>query len=318
MPSRIVLLGAGGYIGGHLASRLLNDPRLAGSRFTFCDRHFRQDFADPRVSFVQGDFSDPATLAEICAVPADVVFHLAGILGGAAESDYALSRRVNIDGTLALFEALRDPARAPRVVFASSIAVFGPPLPARIDDDTQALPTMTYGAQKRMMEIALEQFSARGWIDGLALRLPGIVARRDVNPALRSSFLNQMFHAIAAGEDITLPVSLQGTTWLLSVQGCIEALVHAAFLPAALPGRRRALTLPSLRVSIGQLLDAIRRRFPDSRSEVRVEPDAGLEAQFTAWPVLSTSIADSLGFRHDGDIDALVRRAVEPPVGRGQ
>ena len=108
---------------------------------------------------------------------ADVVFHLAGILGGAAEANYDLARRVNVDATLSLFEALRNADHPARVVFASSIAVFGEPLPERVDDDTIPFPTMTYGAQKLMMENALAQFSVRGWVDGLALRLPGIVAR---------------------------------------------------------------------------------------------------------------------------------------------
>ena len=191
-----------------------------------------------------------------------IVIHLAGILGGAAEADYALSRRVNVDATLSLMEALRDEAAPPRFIFASSIAVFGPPLNAPVDDETVPYPLMTYGAQKRMIEIAIEQFSARGWIDGIALRLPGIVARPGADERLKSAFLNRMFFAFAAGDDIELPVSAAGSTWLLSVSACVDALVHAALLPRGLLGQRRGLNAAGPMPVLRRARDGPRLTFP--------------------------------------------------------
>jgi nucleoside-diphosphate-sugar epimerase len=235
---------------------------------------------------------------------------LAGVLGGAAEAHYALSRKVNLDSTLNLLESLRDEARPPRLIFASSIAVFGPPLPQAIDDDTLPMPVMHYGGQKRMIEVALEQLSAHGWIDGIALRLPGIIARADASSGLKSAFLNTLFYDYAAGKDFTLPVSAEGTVWLLSVGACVQAFVHAAELRPGQLQQRRAFTLPAIRVSMAQLLRALAEQFPESRSQVAWDPDPQLEALFARQPPLSTAMADALGFRHDGSLRQLIAQAL--------
>lgn len=314
-----MVTGAAGYVGARLATRLIADPAFADARLTLTDLHTPPFADDERVRAVAADLARAADVAGLVGDGVDVVYHLAGILGGAAEADYALARRVNVDATLSLLEALRDADTPPRVVFASSIAVFGPPLPARIDDDTLPLPTMTYGAQKRMIEVALEQFSARGWIDGIALRLPGIVARADADTRLRSAFLNTLFFDYADGRDIMLPVSPGGTTWLLSVDACVEAFVHAGLLASDRLGTRRAMTLPAQHVEIRALVAALAARFPASPSRVGYAPDPALDAQFAAQPPLTTALADALGFRHDGDLATLVRRALStrmsPPTG---
>ena len=306
----VVVTGAGGFIGAKLARRLLDAPAFANDRITLGDLSLAGLPNHPRARRVEGDFGDAGVRDRLLDGRADIVFHLAGILGGAAEADYDLARRVNVDATLSLLEALRSSAAPPRVVFASSIAVFGPGAPDRIDDDTPPNPTMVYGAQKRMIEVVLEQFSARGWIDGLAIRLPGIVARPGADARLKTAFLNAMFHAYAAGDDITLPVSPEGTTWMISVPACIDAFVHAGLLSADRIGARRAFTLPAQRIAFGDLVAALRRRFPNSPSAVRFEPQTDIEAQFARQPPLTTAIADALGFRHDGDLDTLVARAL--------
>ena len=308
-PAHIVVTGAGGFIGSRLVTRLLADPRFRAARITAIDTTL--PVLDRRVRAIVGDMTTPAILGEIVKGSADLVFHLAGVLGGAAEADYARARRVNVDASLDLLEGLRDAGRRPRVVFASSIAVFGPPLPDRIDDDTMPVATMTYGAQKRMIEVAVEQFSARGWIDGLALRLPGIVARRDADARLKSAFLNTLFHDFAAGRDIDLPVAADGTTWLLSVPACVTALLHAAAIPTDALGRRRAMTLPAQRVALADLVAALGRHFPASRSQVRYGADPELTAAFASQPRLTTALADGLGFRHDGDLATLIANALK-------
>nr|WP_279587871.1 NAD-dependent epimerase/dehydratase family protein [Sphingomonas vulcanisoli] len=305
-----MVTGADGFIGARLVRALLADPRFAEAAIVLNDLRL-DDLDDPRLIRCEGDFGHPAIRARLVADAPDLVFHLAGVLGGAAEADYGLARRINIDATLALLEVLRNEHAPPRIVFASSIAVFGPPLPTAVNDDTMPLPTMTYGAQKRMIEIAIEQFSARGWIDGLALRLPGIVARPGADTRLKSAFLNTLFYRFAAGEAITLPVAVTGATWLISVQACIAALLHAGAIERDRLGRRRALTLPAQCVRFGDLVAALGRRFPDCGAHVDYAPDAAIEAQFGSQPPLATPLADALGFGHDGDLDALVLRAME-------
>lgn len=307
----VVITGANGFIGSRLVQRLLAAPAFAGARLTLSDTALPYAPRDARVRAVLGDLCDAAVRKDVLGDGADMAFHLAGILGGAAEANYDLARRVNVDATLSLFEALRRPDRPPRVVFASSIAVFGAPMPSAVDDDTVPRPTMTYGAQKLMMENALAQFSARGWIDGLAIRLPGIVAREDADARMRAAFLNLVFYAVRDGRDFIMPVSPGGATWLISVPACVDAFIHAATVDTKSLGSRRALTLPAQRVHVEHLIAALKQRFPASKSNITFAPDAALEAQFAAYPPLATPKADALGFRHDGDVATIVQRAME-------
>ncbi|WGM47902.1 D-erythronate dehydrogenase [Brevundimonas sp. NIBR10] len=147
------------------------------------------------------------------------------------------------------------------------------------------------------------------------MRLPGIVARPGADARLKSAFLNQVFFAVAAGEDFSMPVSADGTSWLISIQACVDALIHAAKLPRQRLGERRAFNLPAQRVMIGALVAAIKARLPDSPSQIRYEPDPAVEGQFASQPPLDTRVADELGFRHDGDLATLVQRALPRDVG---
>jgi len=304
----ILVTGAGGFLGNRLCAALLADHRYADARLTATDRSLASMVPHPRLRRVEGDISEKDVRSAMLDGGVDLLFHLAGILGGAAEANYELSRRVNVDATLSLFEELRAPEHQPRVIFASTIAVYGAPLPQHIDDDTPASPTMVYGAQKLMMEGALAQFTARSWLDGISLRLPGIMARPSNDIALKSGFLSNVFYAIAKGEDIVMPVEEDGFTWLLSVAACVEAFMHAGVLPRA-QVHRGLFLLPAQRVRIGDLVAALRRRFPASGSVVTYRPEPALQALFAAQPPLTTALAESHGFRHDGDLDTLVARA---------
>lgn len=306
----VLVTGAAGYIGQRLAKRIVEGPEFADWRVTLADMGPLPFRPDKRIRVLQGDLTDVEYAVTMLERPADVVFHLAGILGGAAEANPALARHVNIDATLSLLERLRDQGHCPRVVFASTIGVFGPPLPALVDDLTLPRPLMTYGAQKLMIETALAQFSARGWLDGLAVRLPAIVAKREADPRLRSSFLNQIFWAYPDGHHLLMPVSRSGTIWMLSVPACIDALVHAALVDGSLIGQDRAITLPAIRVVLGELEERLRARFPDSRGKITFDPNPTLDAEFASLPVLATRSGDRLGFVHDGDIDRLIDRAL--------
>lgn len=308
-PARrhIVVTGAGGFVGGRLVARLLAAPEFADARITVNDLALGDYPA--RVRKVSGDFGDESVRTALINGRCDLLYHIGGVLGGAAEADPARARRVNVDATLALLEAVQDAVAPPRVVFASSIAVFGAPFPLRIDDDTRCNPTMVYGAQKAMIEIAIEQMSRRA-IDGLALRLPGIVAKRGADARMKSAFLNRLFEVFAEGADLTLPVAADGTTWLLSAPACVTALLHAGTLDPSRIGTRRAFTLPCQTVCFADLVASLHARWPDSPTRIDYAPEPALEAQFGRQPPLTTALADALGFKHDGDVATLVARAL--------
>lgn len=308
-PNTVLITGAGGYIGTRLVKQLLHHPAFVDSRLVLVDLKLPV-IDDPRVTSIVGDLTKREVLSQVVEEEFSHVFHLAGILGGAAEENYELSRLVNVESSLDLLESLRRQSSTSRVIYASSIAVFGPPLPKLINDDTLPHPVMTYGAQKAMIETAIEQFSARGWIDGLAVRLPGIVARPDADARLRSAFLNLIFYAAKDGKDFTMPVSENGTSWLISVPTVVECLIHAALIHREKLGQRRAFTLPAQVIRMGDLVDELQKMFPNSQGHIDFVPDHALDSQFASQPPLETPFADSLGFRHDGDLPTLISRAM--------
>jgi nucleoside-diphosphate-sugar epimerase len=180
--------------------------------------------------------------------------------------------------------------------------VFGVPLPAQVDDATPPVPSMTYGTHKRMAELALADAVRRGELDAIALRLPGVVARPGPSAGFKSAFLNELFWSMQRGERLVLPVSPGATSWLMSVRRCAANLVQALGIPVAAP----VVTLPALRVRIDELVASIASRVGSDRLLIDYAPEPALEAQFGAYPPLLTPAADSLGFRHDGDLAALV------------
>ena len=201
---KVAVIGAGGFVGARVAQRLTETPSV--SAISLLDRTVFKAPDDPRVASFVGDFADPS-ICDAALDGADAVILLAAILGGQAEADYTLARRVNVDATLALFERLRDRAPKTRLVFASTVAVFSKPLPDPVTDSTPLGPAMVYGAQKLMMEVALSNFAVRGWLDGVSLRPSGVMARDGADAALRTAFMSRLFWCVKRGEDITLPVA---------------------------------------------------------------------------------------------------------------
>lgn len=300
---RLALTGAGGFVGQRVARLAAADPRVTSLVLN--------DLGPlPKgggTTLVQGSITDPAVRERLCD-GVDAVIHLAAILGGAAESDPFMARRVNVDATLDLFEDLRARNAATRVVFASTIAVFGKPMPDPVSDATPTAPEMVYGAHKLMIEVALSHYTRRGWLDGISLRPSGVMARDGADAGLKSAFMSRLFWCVARGEDITLPVDEDSRTWLTSIETVAANFLHAALLPDL--GPSRALTLPALSLTFGELVAALRRRFPASPSRVTFAPDPALVALFGTYPRLETAGADALGFHRDTDADALVRAAM--------
>lgn len=309
---RVLVTGAGGFIGSGLARLLRARGRIGEapvSELVLADRRLAQDVPAGAL-LLEGDLGSAALLQRVADFRPEVVFHLAAVPGGAAESDYALGRRVNLDATLALFEQLADRDRPPVVVYASSIAVYGTSLPKVVKPDTPLCPPLTYGAHKLACEILLADFSRRGLLDGRSVRLPGIVARPREPSGLASAFMSDLLHALRAGERFTCPVSPQATAWWMSAPCCAENLLHAATMDVSRADPARAWPLPVLHLSIAQVIETCATLYGDDRRQlVTFEPNEKLEAVFGRYPCLDDSAPRALGLQDDGSRDNLVRRA---------
>ena len=313
----IVITGAAGFVGRALAQRLINDRTLAGrqiGQITLMDLAF-EGAAPDGVRHLAGDMGETAWLASaLGAQTIDAVFHLASIPGGAAERDYILAKRVNLDATQALLEIgqrqVVQGGRPPVFVFASSIAVFGD-LPAEVNDDTPTRPQMTYGAQKLIGEVLIDDFSRRGWVDGRAVRIPGVLARPPARTGQLSAFLSDIIRELAAGRPFVCPMAAEATTWASSLPCVVEQLLHAAALPDAQLGSRRTVTLPTLRFTMTELVDAVARVYRSpAHALVQYESDAKIEAMFGRFPPLTAARAEIAGFPRDDKLDTLVYRAL--------
>jgi D-erythronate 2-dehydrogenase len=313
----ILITGADGFIGRALVARLLSSGALPGlgdarRRLTLLDRGFSTASTDERVRLLSGDMGDGDLLRDAVTGGVDCVFHLASVPGGAAEASFELGLRVNLEATLALLELLRRQARPPRVVFASTIGVYGVPLPALIDEQTATAPTMSYGAHKLLGEILVSDYSRRGFVDGRSLRLPGIVARPPQASGMLSAFMSDLIRALSAGRPFTCPVSPDGMAWWMSRSCVVENLLHAAALSPEQARRRRVYLLPVLHASMADVVGAIANiHGQEVLSRVTYQPNAELQAQFASLPPLECPASLAAGFRHDGTLEVLVQRAVD-------
>jgi len=288
---RLAITGADGFVGRAVVRRLRETGVAA--ELLLVDRAFAASGPDRQLT---GDLTDPAVLATATR-DCDALLHLAALPGGAAERDPAASRAINLDLPLRLTEAMAGR----RLILAGSIAVFGAAPPGPVDDASVPAPDSVYGTHKRMAELAFADAVRRGTIRGMVLRLPGIVARPRAAAGFGSAFLSDVFHAAHERRAYTLPVAPDATSWLCSAHACAINLA-GALLDART--ERDAVTLPALRVRMGDLAAALTRRFPGA--VFTHAEDAGLRRSFGSYPPLASARASALGFSADADIDALL------------
>lgn len=315
---KVVITGGGGFLGLKLARTLLardgltasDGAKTALSKLVLLDAVFPDHMpSDARLEALRGDVSDAATLERVLTPDTASVFHLAAVVSGAAEADFDLGERVNLDGTRRLLERARRCARPPRVVFASSVAAFGGTLPPVLDDSTTPTPQTSYGTQKVIGEYLIADMSRKGFIDGRSLRLPTIVVRPGKPNAAASSFASGILREPLNGVASACPVAADTGVWLLSPKRVIESFLHAHDLAASAWPSTRTVNLPGITVSVAEMLEGLRRVAGESVvRRVRFEPEARIQAIVKTWPArLKTPRALAMGFRADPDIDTVIR-----------
>jgi nucleoside-diphosphate-sugar epimerase len=268
---------------------------------------------DARPQCVKGDIAEPGAI--IAAMDADTssVFHLAAVVSTGAEADFDLGYRVNLDGTRAVLDACRALRSTPRLVFASSLAVYGGALPPMVGDDTALTPQTSYGTQKAIGELLVNDYSRKGFVDGRAVRLPTVVVRPGRPNRAASTFASSMIREPLAGQDAICPVSPDTVMALASPRRIVAGLVHALGIAGAAFGASRSLQLPGFSVSVGEMAAALRRAGGEAAYvRLRWQPDPQIQAIVSSWPpALATPRAEALGFGRDNNIDEVVQAFIE-------
>ena len=314
---RIVITGGFGFLGRRVAIRLLE----AGSSLGPVDELVLFDNAAPalplpddkRIKLVTGDIADRATVERLIAPGTDAVFHLAAIVSGEAEANTDLGYRVNLDGTRAVLDACRALGTTPRLVFASSLAVYGGELPPEVGDATALFPQSSYGAQKAIGELLVNDYSRKGFVDGRAVRLPTVVVRPGRPNRAASTFASSIIREPLSGQDAVCPVSPETVMALASPRRIVAGLVHALELPGEAFGASRSLQLPGFSVAVGEMAAALRRAGgEEAYRRISWQPDPTIQRIVSSWPQgLLAPRAESLGFGRDRNIDEVVQAFIE-------
>ena len=302
MVKKILIIGAAGMIGRKLSARLKRDG--AGELIL----HDVVPFAG---SSAVSDLSVPGEAEKLVAARPDVIFHLAAIVSGEAEADFEKGYRINLDGTRQLFEAVRKVGSGykPRLVFTSSIAVFGAPFPPAIGDEFLNAPLTSYGTQKAIGELLLSDYTRRGFFDGIGIRLPTICVRPGKPNKAASGFFSGIIREPLSGQEAVLPVPETVRHWFASPRAAIDFLLHAATLDTAKLGARRNLSMPGISATVGEQIEALRKVAGEKAARlIRREPDPTIMRIVEGWPQnFDARRALALGFRADASFEEIIR-----------
>lgn len=318
----ILIVGAAGMVGRKLAAKLSANGELGGKPITemtlvdVVSSEAPEGFTG-RVNVKETDLSEPGEAEMLVAGRPDVIFHLAAIVSGEAELDFEKGYQINLDGTRYLFDAIRvangvDGYR-PRVVFTSSVAVVGAPLPYPIPDDYHTTPLTSYGTQKAICELLLSDYSRRGFFDGIAIRLPTICIRPGKPNKAASGFFSNILREPLVGKEAVLPVSDDVRHWHTSPRSAVGFLIHGATIDLEKVGPRRALSMPGLSATVGEQIEALRRVAGDKAvALIRREPDAMIIKMVAGWaPGFEATRAKALGFIAETSFDEIIRVYLE-------
>jgi nucleoside-diphosphate-sugar epimerase len=322
---KVLVIGAAGMVGRKLVAALLAAGQVGEQAIT---RLTLADWMAPQapqtsltVTTIAADLAEPGVASHLIADRPDLIFHLAAIVSGEAEADFEKGYRVNLDGTRALLEAIRlagtvEPYR-PRLVFTSSIAVFGEPLPAVIGDAQHHTPLTSYGTQKAIGELLLADYTRRGFVDGIGIRLPTIVVRPGLANKAASGFFSGIIREPLAGQEAVLPVEDSVRHWFASPRAAVGYLLHAAQMDTGQLGSQINLTMPGLSATVAEEIAALERAAGASAvALIRRQPDELIMAMVAGWPqAFAATRAQALGFRSDGNFDDIIRSYIEDELG---
>jgi nucleoside-diphosphate-sugar epimerase len=320
----ILVIGAAGMIGRKLTARLVDDGALNGrpiGKLTLVDVNApaKPDKFGGTVESVAADIADSAAVRGIIGARPDVIFHLAAVVSAEAELDFEKGMRINLDGSRALLEAIRaiGDGYRPRLVFTSSIAVFGAPFSDAVADDFHLTPLTSYGTQKAIVELLLADYTRRGFVDGIGIRLPSIVVRPGRPNKAASGFFSSIIREPLAGQEAVLPVEDSVLHWHASPRAAVGFLVHAAGLDAGKLGPRVNLTMPGVCCTVAEQIAALRRIGGDKvAARIRRQPDPLVARIVAGWPRrFDPRRALALGFRGEASFDDIIRVHIGDELG---
>jgi D-erythronate 2-dehydrogenase len=315
---KIVIIGGGGMVGQKLASKLALSGKLGNreiDELTLADA-FSVPALSTTASFpitsVVADITDPTIAESLISGKPDVIFHLAAVVSGEAEANFEKGYSVNVEGIKNILEAIRLTGNGykPRLVFTSSVAVYGGPYSGVINDDFHLQPRTSYGTQKAISELLLNDYSRRGFVDGVSLRLPTICIRPGKPNKAASGFFSNILREPLVGIEAILPASLSATNFFASPRSAVGFLVHAANLDTSALGDNRAMAMPGVWGTVGDEIDALRRVAGDEIvALIKHEPDPVIEKMLSNWnfPDITSTRAKSLGFTAEATIDEIIQ-----------
>lgn len=319
---KVLIIGGAGMVGRKLAARLAADGALGGKAIAGLTLY---DVVPPEapqgagfpVQCETGNLPAPGETDRLIADKPDVIFHLAAIVSGEAEQDFDKGYSINLDGTRNLFESIRQAQYAPRVVFTSSIAVFGAPFPEAIPDDYHLTPLTSYGTQKAIGELLLADYTRKGIFDGIGIRLPTICVRPGKPNKAASGFFSNIIREPLVGEEAALPVSEDVRHWHASPRSAVGFLVRAATINGDEVGPRRNLGMPGVSVTVGEQIEALGRVAGGAAVDrIKRVPDESIMAIVAGWPRnFETKRALDLGFEADKSFEDIIRVHIEDELG---
>ncbi len=322
---KVVITGGAGFIGLRLANRLIELGELTGpsgapepidalTLFDVGPPAAIPSAAGVAVEVVTGDIADRDTVFDLIDRDDIAVFHLASVVSGGAERDFDLAMRTNLDGGRHVLEALRARAGTPRLVFASSIAVFGgAAMPASVGDTTKQTPRTTYGITKAIGELLINEYTRKGFIDGRTARLPTVIIRPGKPNLAASSFVSGVFREPLAGVDFTLPVPIETAMPVAGYRAIVEGILRLHEIGGDALGDDRAVGLPSLDVTVAEMIEALHRVAGDrALGAISVEPDRFIVEICETWPAASDAArAAALGLPGEDSLDDIVRHYID-------